>query len=61
MPSMQWNSVNFVIIVSNKLKIGVLENVRNNSLNLRNFILTGYFKINFVLCETILYYKDFHL
>lgn len=27
---MQWNSVNFVIIVSSKLKIVVLENVRNN-------------------------------
>lgn len=37
MPSMQWNSVNFVIIVSSKLKIAVFENVRNNSLNLTAF------------------------
>lgn len=35
---MQWNSVNFVIIVSSKLKNVLLENVRNNYLMLNNYL-----------------------
>lgn len=38
MLSMQWNSVNFVIIVSSKLKNVLLENVRNNYLMLNNYL-----------------------
>lgn len=58
---MQWHSVNFLTVIAGKLKIGTIENGRNNRLVVSKHALNDDFEINFVSCNTFFYYQDFHL